>query len=591
MNWKIKNKNNEFNSELGDRYHPIVLEILAGRGLRSVSEVENYFDFDYEKNLGHPFKAAGMEKAAERIMEARHAKEKVAIFGDYDADGVSASALLFETLSELGFEEVSCYIPDRQSEGYGMNEKAVEYLADRGVKLIITVDCGITNVKEIAKAKEAGMDVIVTDHHHVPEKIPEACAILNPNVSDSGFQCRELAGVGVAFKLAQALYYKMAPEKIEQLKWTLDLVAIGTIADCVPLLGENRVLAKYGLIVISKTRRRGLLEMFQVGRMDISENKVPNSHQVAFQIAPRINAAGRMDHANAAYNLLIEKDAAAARNLALDLEKQNQDRQKVTTEIFREVEILAQNSFKDKNFIFAENPHWPVGLLGLVAGKIMSQLQKPTAIFQKREDVFVGSLRSIPEVNIVGILEQCRELLLKFGGHAQAAGVSIRPENIEAFYEKAAGLIEKELEGREISPAIEIDREISPADIDWDLAADLAKMEPFGAGNEQPVFCARRMVVVDAKVVGNGQKHWKLSLRGETGGPKIFDAIGFSLVEKFPDLKKDDKIDIVFNLEEDEWNGNKKIQLKLIDLEIIGHKQKVVGCETSHKLLVIGDSA
>ncbi|MDR3559113.1 MAG: single-stranded-DNA-specific exonuclease RecJ [Candidatus Pacebacteria bacterium] len=582
MNWKIKNENNNpENISVGSprfdemscrveagKYHPVILKLLFNRGIAREEEIEKHFRFDYENDLADPLAISGMEKAAARIIRAGEKKEKVAIFGDYDADGVTASAVLFETLVSLGLGEAMCYIPDRQTEGYGLNEKAIKYLYAQGVKLIVTVDCGITNIAEVGKAKNLGMDIIITDHHHAPQDLPAAYAIINPNVSDSGFEFKELAGVGVAFKLATALYRMKAPEKIEQLKWLLDLVAIGTIADCVPLLGENRLLVKYGLVVMAKTRRAGLVELFQVGRINISENKVPDAHKVAFQIAPRINAAGRMDHANTAYKLLIEKKPSVARDLALDLERNNQDRQKVTAEIFREVEILANNSFRDKKFIFAENAHWPVGVLGLVAGKITEAFQKPTVILQRQENVLVGSLRSVPAVNIIENLERCRELLIKFGGHSQAAGVSVTFEKAEKFYEKMDALVAGQLVGHESVSAIEIDAEIAAEDIGWELAGDLKKMEPFGIGNTQPVFLVRNMVVVDAKIVGNGQKHWKISLRGGGNSPKVFDAIGFSLVEKFPDLKKDDRLEVVFNLEEDEWNGNKKLQLKLIDLKL-----------------------
>jgi single-stranded-DNA-specific exonuclease len=568
MNWKIKDENNNPKNIFTGKYHPAILKLLVGRGLTEEDEIEKYFRFDYENDLQDSLTIADMEKTAARIIRAGEKKEKIAIFGDYDADGVTASAVLFETLASLGLGEAMCYIPDRQTEGYGLNEKAIEYLYEKGINLIITVDCGITGIAETEKAKNFGMDVIITDHHHAPKDLPAAYAIINPSVPDSGFAFRDLAGVGVAFKLAQALYKLKAPEKAEQLKWLLDLVAIGTIADCVPLLGENRILVKYGLVVLSKTRRAGLAELFQVGRIDISENKVPDTHKVAFQIAPRINAAGRMDHANAAYKLLTEKNTPAARELALDLEKKNQDRQKVTAEIFREVEILANNFFRDKKFIFAENAHWPVGVLGLVAGKITEAFQKPTVILQHQDDKLVGSLRSIPEVNIIENLEKCREFLIKFGGHSQAAGVSVTFGEAEKFYEKMDALVEKQLAGKELAPAIAVDLEIASEDIGWELTNDLKKMEPFGIGNVQPVFLARNMIVVDAKIVGNGQKHWKLALRGGGSSPKIFDAIGFSLAEKFPDLKKDDMMDIVFHLEEDEWNGNKKLQLKLIDLKI-----------------------
>lgn len=568
-NWKIKENSGNFSRDLLEKYNPIILQILNNRGLKNEKEIEEYFNFDYEKDLSDPFKITDMGKAVERISKAIESQENVAIFGDYDADGVSSSAVLFETLTNLGLKNITCYIPDRQLEGYGMNEKAIEYLNEKKITLIITVDCGITNISEVEKAKECGIDVIITDHHHAPEILPKAYALINPNIPDSGFPFKSLAGVGVAFKLAQALCQKQAPEKTEQLKWALDLVALGTIADCVPLLGENRVLAKYGLIVLSKTKRAGFLEMFKVGRIDISENNIPDAHKVAFQIAPRINAAGRMDHANVAYNLLIEKNPVLARDMALEVESNNQKRQKITAEIFREIQVLATNSFKDKKFIFAESVHWPVGLLGLVAGKIADEFKKPTIVLQRQEQEFVGSLRSIPEINIIEMLGKCSEFLDRFGGHSQAAGVTVKSENIEKFYEKMSGLIEEELAGKELVPVLEVDCEITPDDINWEFMTELKKMEPFGIGNEEPVFLAKNVVISDLKVVGNGSKHWKLSLRSDSGSPKIFDAIGFSLVEKFPDLKKDGKIDIVFHLKEDEWNGNKKMQFNLIDLRSV----------------------
>jgi single-stranded-DNA-specific exonuclease len=567
--WKIKESSREFPKELEKKFNPLVLRILFNRGVREASEIEKFFLFDYVNDLSNSSEFLGMEKAVDRIALAKKSGEKIAIFGDYDADGVSASAVLHETFGLLGFSEPVCYIPDRQLEGYGMNEKAVEYLAGQGVKLIITVDCGITNRKEVARARELGMDVIITDHHSVPDELPEALVCINPHIPTSGFPFSDLAGVGVAFKLAEAICRKIDPGKIESMKWLLDLVAIGTIADCVPLLGENRVLVKYGLLVLSKTKRVGMREIFQVGRIDISENNIPDTQKVAFQIAPRINAAGRMDHANISYQLLIEKDIAKARVMALELESKNQNRQKITTEIFREVQALSQKSFQDKKFIFAESEVWPVGILGLVAGKITEEFQKPTAIFQKKGDELSGSFRSIPEVNIMQMIRGCSDLLLRFGGHSQAAGVSLKTENSQKFYARMSELIEKELLGKEIVPTLEVDVEIAAEDIDWDLLNDLKKMEPFGQGNAEPVFCARSMFVSEARIIGNGQKHWKLAIRPDKDSPKIFDAVGFSMVEKFPNLKSGDIIDTVFNLSEDEWNGNKKIQMKLIDLRIV----------------------
>jgi len=565
--WSVKEKNSDKNTaESGEKYHPLIARLLSGRGISDQEELEKFFRPDYASGIHDTALFSDMEKAVARIIAAKGKEEKIAIFGDYDADGVTATALLFEVLQKFGHVGTEVYIPDRQLEGYGMNPEAISYLSGLGVKLIITVDCGITNVEEIEHAKKLGVDVIITDHHHAPKVLPEALAVINPHVVNCAYPFQNLAGVGVAFKLAQALYQKIDPQNIEQLKWHLDLVAIGTIADCVPLLGENRIIVKYGLVVLSKTRRPGLLEMFRVGRILIDENNIPDTQKIAFQVSPRINAAGRMDHANVSYKLIIEKDPAVARVMALEVESKNQERQKVTKEIVREVKIIAENSFKDKKLIFASNEHWQVGILGLIAGKIADEFNKPTIILQKQKNEFVGSLRSIPQVNIIEALEKCSDLVIRFGGHAQAAGIRVAPDKIEEFYEKLSQIIEKELQGKDITPELEIDAEIMAADIDWQLVSSIRKMEPFGEGNEEPVFLLKNIIIEDLRVVGNGSKHLKLALRAVSGSPKIFDAIGFSLGEKFPDLKKGDALDIVCNLQEDEWNGNKRIQLRIVDL-------------------------
>ena len=573
--WKIKKEFNlqeifQIKKKLADLGLPISLQLLKLlwlRGIKSAEEIKIFLDFDYEKNVTNPFLFSEMEKAVQRIILAKEKDERIAIFGDYDADGVTATALIFEVLKNLGFKDVLYYIPDRQIEGYGMNQEALEYLRRENVKLIITVDCGITNIQEVEWAYKSGLEVIITDHHHVPDIVPNALAIINPQAKNSGYPFKELSGVGVAFKLAQALYQRIKPEEIEQLKWFLDLVAIGTIADCTPLIGENRVLVKYGLLVLSKTRRIGLQEMFKVGKIAINENNVPKVYQVSFQLAPRINAAGRMDHANVSYKLIIENNRVKAREMALELESKNQERQKLTAEIVREIKLIAENSFKDKKIIFVSNPHWPVGVLGLVAGKICEEFGKPTAVFQKQDNELIGSLRSNRYFNVIENLEKCKKLLIRFGGHAQAAGAKVSLDKSEAFYQCLSALAEQELSGIETTPEIDIDLEIKPQDINWEFILEIKKMEPFGQGNEEPIFLMKDLEIIEIKQVGNGNKHLKMMLRGKNGSPKIFNAIGFGLGNGFLNLKTGDIIDIVFHLQEDEWNGHKKLQLKLIDLK------------------------
>ncbi len=569
--WKIKEQDTlSFAPEILRKYHPVVLKLLQNRGIKKTEEVENFFEFDYNSGLSDPFLFSQMEKAMGRMEKAKERKEKIAIFGDYDADGVTASILLFETLQELGFEKVITYIPDRQVEGYGMNAEALTFLKKEKVNLIVTVDCGITNREEAQLAKELGMEVIITDHHHLPSKLPQAVAIINPQERKTDKNFQELAGVGVAFKFAQALYQRMDPENREKLKWALDLVAIGTVGDCVPLLGENRIFVKYGLVVLSKTRRNGLLEMFQVGKIKIGENDFPDTHKIAFQISPRINAAGRIDHANFAFDLILEKDRAKARSLALEIEAKNQERQRITSEIVREVRILAESFFKDKELIFVENEHWPVGILGLVAGKIAEEFNKPTAIFQKQKNEFVGSLRSISQINIIEKIETCASLLKKFGGHSQAAGVTVARENFLPFYEEFSRLISQELSGKKITPSLEIDLEIEAKEIGWELLLEMKKMEPFGKGNEEPVFLVRNLRIKEIRLVGNGTKHLKLLVQ-EKNSPKAFECIGFGLGDKFSQLKIEEVVDMVLRLKEDEWNGHRKIQLEIVDLKLAGN--------------------
>jgi len=565
-NWKIKNKAETKDVDLD--IHPIALSLLCQRGINTKEKIEAFLNPDYDRDIHDPFLFSDMEKAADRIKEAGDKKEKVVIFGDYDADGVTSTVILKETLEELGIRP-EVYIPDKKLEGYGLNMEAIESFGKSGVSLIITVDCGITSLIEISEAKKQGIDVIVSDHHHVPENLPPALAIINPQMENCRYPSRNLAGVGVAFKIAQALYKKFLPEKSEQTKWMLDLAAIGTIADCVPLENENRALARFGLLVLSKTRCVGLKELFSVGRIIIDEDNYPDARKVAFQIAPRLNAAGRMDHANTAFNLLVEKDPVLARGLALEIEASNQKRQKETERITEEIKILADNAFKNKKFIFAVNEHFPIGIAGLVAGKIADEFHKPAAVFQKEEKVSRGSFRSIPELNIIELLEKCKDLTLKCGGHSQAAGVAVENKNLEKFYEKLDGLIEKELEGKEYCPAIEIDLEISADGIDFELAEIISQFEPFGERNEEPVFLARDMIIQEIKTVGSTGKHIKLFLRPAGDSPKIFEAIGFGLNGKFNYLKEGDRVDAVFNLQLDNWNGNKKIQLKLIDCAAI----------------------
>lgn len=562
----IINEQKNVSSPFSFSLHPLIMQLLFSRGITEEKEMKKFISPDYKTDYHDPFLFDDMEKVVERIKQARDKKETVAVYGDYDADGVTASIIMKETFDDLGIDSF-VYIPDKNVEGYGLNETAVQTIKDKQASLIVTVDCGITSIKETEKANLLGIDVIITDHHHVPEIIPPAYAIINPQVKNSKYPFKDLAGVGVAFKVVQAIYQRFLPEKIEQTKWMLDLVAIGTIADCVPLLGENRLFAKFGLKVLSKTRRMGLKELFKVGKIAIDENTAPDTRKVSFHIAPRINAAGRIKHASLAFDLIFEKSIVKARELALEIEGQNIQRQKMTDELTGEIRILAQNLYKDKKFIFAIGEHFPVGILGLVAGKIAQKFNKPAAVFQENKEICMGSFRSIPQLNIIETIEECKDLLVKFGGHSQAAGVSIKKENVDKFYTKIDKIINKKLEGIDLAEEIVVDAEAAAEDVNFDLAEELEKIKPFGEGNREPIFLIKNMNVKEKRVVGNGNKHIKLFLT-VSGSPKIFEAICFNGYDKFIDVSEGDNVDILCNIQKDEWNGNKKVQLSLIDLKI-----------------------
>lgn len=542
--------------------HPVTEALLNNRGYLTKEARALFLAPNFDRDIHDPFLFADMEKVAARIGEARKNLETVGVFGDFDADGVTSSVIMREALQAVGVP-VEVYIPEKVNEGHGFNELAVDFFEGKGIKLVLTLDCGIMNHDVILEAKRRGIATIVVDHHHVPEVMPEAYAIINPKVPTEKYPFHELCGAGTSFKVAQALFQRFLPDQVDQLKWLLDVVAIGTVADVMPLIGENRCIVKYGLLVLSKTKRVGFQEMFAVGRMQIDEEHKPDAHMIGFQIAPRINAASRMAHAMIAHQLLMERDRVEARVLALELEDCNVRRQKVSTTVTDMVRKVAIEKFSDKKFIFVANENFPYGVVGLIAGRIAREFNKPTCIMTRGETTSTGSFRSIPELNVIEAIEECGEMLEKFGGHAQAAGMTIKNDRMEAFYEKFNALVEQKLVDVVTEPEQWIDVMLRPEYITPKLYRDLMAFAPFGEGNPEPVFSLANMVVREARLVGNGSKHWKLSLVPQDG-IKCFDAIGFSFGTNFPDLKENDVFDIAFTLSENTWNGSTSLQLKLV---------------------------
>lgn len=576
MNWRLKPKTPaEFVNQFPE-YQLIVLQLLYNRGLKTQAEIDEFFNPDYEQDLHDPFLMLGVKEAVKRISKAIKNKEKMAIFGDYDADGVCGAVILKTTLEKLGANlSGGVYIPDRILEGYGLNIEAIKKLASQNVKLILTVDCGISDFEEVAFANSLGMEVIVADHHQIGPKLPAAKIIINPCQKKDKYPFKELAGAGVAFKLAQALLSKETKMERGREKWLLDLVAIATVADCVPLLGENRTIVRYGLVVLAQTQRIGLQELMRVARLNPifeAEGLKTNldTYSLGFMLAPRLNAAGRMDHASLAFRLLMAETEKEARDLAEKINGQNQQRQKLTNEIVAEIEERIKNVLADKNYpvIVEKDKKWSPGVVGLIAGRIKDKYNRPVIIFKEDAEISRGSARSIQTFNITDAIGQCADLLKEFGGHPEAAGLSLDNKNFNAFKEKINKIAKEELKEDDLSPVLEIDSEVESAQINWELFDNLAKFEPCGKGNERPRFLIKNLEILNKRFVGNGSQHLKLELKSDKLPEKIFKAIGFRLgVNGKENFEIGDKVDLVFELMADEWNGSRELQMKIIDIK------------------------
>jgi len=583
MDWRLRSKVTEEFVKQFPEYNPIVLQLLWNRGLKTQETIDEFFNPDYEGDLHDPFLMLGMKEAVKRILKAIKKQEKIAIFGDYDADGVCGAVILKTVLEELGGNlSGGVHIPDRKVEGYGLNNDAIKKIAEQKVHLILTVDCGISDFEEIKLANSLGVEVVVVDHHQIGGKLPDAKVIIDPWQKKDRYPFKELAGAGVAFKLAQALLSKGSKIKSGWEKWLLDLVAIATVADCVPLLGENRTLVRYGLIVLAQTQRAGLQELMKIARLNpVFESDTMttnlNTYSLGFILAPRLNAAGRMDHASIAFKLLSTNERNEARDLAEKINQQNQQRQKMTDGIVAEIEERIRPYIDDKNrpVIVEIDKKWSAGVIGLVAGKIADRYHRPTIIFKEEALESRGSARSIPSFNIIEAIGQCKELLKEFGGHPGAAGLSLSNDNFPVFIKKINQIAREKLKDEDLIPVIEIDSEIQPDEISWELFDKLVQFEPCDReDNRYPSFLIKNLEIVNSRLVGNGMSHLKLELRSDKlpagGQDKIFKAIGFRLAKNGnQDLKAGDKVDLVFELMVDQWNGNRELQLKIIDIKKI----------------------
>ncbi|OGN87946.1 MAG: single-stranded-DNA-specific exonuclease RecJ [Chloroflexi bacterium RBG_13_46_14] len=534
----------------------IIRQLLYNRGITQSSEIETFLAAD-ERLRGDPNILPGMHEAVARLYRALLSREKIAIYGDFDADGITATALLVQGLSMLDCEAVP-YIPDRINEGYGLKTTALETLRRQGVNLVVTVDCGITAASEIKKAGKMGLDIIVTDHHIPSDDIPSAVAVIDPKLPGSVYPTPELAGVGVAMKLLEALFLGLGKEG--RLEEVIDLVALGTVADMVPLLGENRYLVKQGLRILNNSPRLGIQEIINRAGLDASNI---NSTSISWTIAPRLNAAGRVGDVMNSYRLLITDSMEEARQLAEWLEQKNLERQKLTALALSRAreQVITQ---VDQPLLIASDPGYPAGIIGLVAGKLAEEHYKPVIVIRTGDRYCGGSSRSIPEFNMIEALNKCSHLLTRFGGHARAAGLSLYTRNLPQLKQALLAIAAEELEGVDLRPRIDIDAETTLPDLGGDTYPTIQQMAPFGQGNPVPTFLTRGVEVVSSSTMGSDNSHLRMKVKQ---GAMLFDAVGFGLGNYVSEISN--SIDIVYNLEMDHWNGQSKLRLNVLDFESV----------------------
>jgi single-stranded-DNA-specific exonuclease len=558
-----------------------VASLLYHRNIKTQKEIDEFLNPDYSKDVHDPFLFKDMEKTIKRIFKAVEKKEKIVVHGDYDADGVTASTILVSTLKAIGSENNDIFLPHRETDGYGLNTNTIQKLSDEKTNLIITCDCGISNVEEVKLATKLGIDVIITDHHSVPEKPPKAFAIIHPTV-DANYPCKTLAGGAVAFKLMQGILQKHK-EKNETLsngqtheqfeKWMLDMVAIASVADMVPLVGESRTLTKYGLIVLNRTKRIGLQKLFLESGLieeDGTKKREIDAHTIGFQIAPRINAAGRINHANVAYNLMMAQNDTDAANLARELDSNNKERQQMTETLLKDSLTQIEPDQKDSPILFVLGKGWSTGLVGLIAGRLKEKYYKPSIVMAENDGEITGSGRSIDGFNVIECFQEIPEQFTKFGGHPMACGFTLEDGKLESFKQKLIEKFEEKTKDIDLSPTLDIDAEINLEDVDWDLYDILDKFKPFGQMNEKPRYLARNVEIKNVQPLGKDRKHIKIFLEN---GNNTLTAIGWNMCNGgttnwCEELKQGDKIDLVFEIDLNEWNGNRELQLMIVDLRL-----------------------
>ena len=534
-----------------------IVQLLLQRKIETYEQAKKFFNPSL-KDLHNPFEMKDMDKAVQRILQAIENQENILIYGDYDVDGTTAVSLFYLFLSEL-YNNVTYYVPDRYKEGYGVSFQGINYASDNNISLIITLDCGIKAIDKVYYAKEKGIDVIICDHHTPSSELPKAVAILNPKQKDCSYPYDELCGCGIAFKLAQAINIVLERPESFVFKY-LDLVAIAIAADIVPVTGENRILLAQGLSLINEKPSIPVRKLLQIAKQPYTTT------DLVFVVAPRINAAGRIAHANLVIELLTQKQEKEIISKAYEIEYLNDKRKRLDEEITQEALVqIIENQEENKKTTVVFQPFWHKGVIGIVASRLIENYYRPTLVFTKNEDKLVASARSVSGFNIYNALEACQEYLEQFGGHKYAAGLTIKEENYNKFKEVFERIVSQTIDKELLEQRINIDLEIKLEDVSSIFFETLKRFAPFGPENMTPVFLSKGVKAKEFRAVGDGS-HLRIVLTNieETVS---FVAIGFGLADKKTILEKGQPFDIVYQLEENIWNGRASIQMRIKDIQ------------------------
>ena len=544
--------------------HQLVLQIMHNRGISTPDLAHSFLNGD--PGPDDPFQLLGMPEAVERLCRAIGAGEPIAVYGDFDADGVTGTALLVLALRALG-AEARPYIPHRVEEGYGLNEEALTALASQGVKVVVTVDCGIRSPDEVAHAIGLGMDVIVTDHHSLGPSLPSAVAVINPLQPDCPYPYKHLAGVGLSFKLAQALLRtdQQSPgEKRCELEEEdlLGLAALGTVADLVPLTGENRSIVIRGLLQLNTSPRPGLDALIR--QTGVTSGRVDTS-AIGFGLAPRLNAAGRIAHSKLAYQLLTTEYPGEAERLARQLDQLNKDRRQMTSDSSQAARRLLLAEGADQPLLFVAGSDFPPGVVGLIASRLAEEYYRPAVVVEQGEEESRGSARSIPEFHITQALERCAHLLVRYGGHQAAAGFTVRTRDLPQLKACLVEQAARELEGQQLVSVLNVDAQVPLSEMGWPLWESLQKLEPFGLGNREPLFASLNLQLRDSRAVGTDGAHLKVLL---SDGDGVWDGIAFRQGDWIGHLPN--RVDVAYHLQLNEWRGERRLQLNVQDIRPSG---------------------